>query len=162
MNNLAKTAWIILIGLILTLLIKPYYISSLSASLVGRLILIMAILICSKHSITLGILAAFLIFSTTHNMNPFFIEGLDVMKPQPKTTPDQGDDMINTPGTIGAIPSGPGIDKEDIKKAIASKDSKTLPVSDAKSSDDISAHNPALLSNTSSLTEGFCPCAASV
>ena len=55
-----------------------------------------------------------------------------------------------------------GIDKEAIRNTIMAKNSKTIQLdADALKNEDVNAYNPSMLTNTSSMTEGFCPCAAS-
>ena len=55
-----------------------------------------------------------------------------------------------------------GIDKEAIRNTIMAKNSKTIQLdADAMKNEDVNAYNPSMLTNTSSMTEGFCPCAAS-
>ena len=79
--------------------------------------------------------------------------------------------VANGSGSVanGSVANGSGsvangVDKEDIKNAIMSKDSKTIPIdpNTMKSSEDVSAYKPAMLTNSSSLTEGFCPCAGTL
>jgi hypothetical protein len=55
-----------------------------------------------------------------------------------------------------------GIDKEAIRNTIMAKNSKTIHLdANAMKNEDVNAYNPSMLTNTSSMTEGFCPCAAS-
>ena len=55
-----------------------------------------------------------------------------------------------------------GIDKEAIRNTIMAKNSKTIQLdANAMKNEDVNAYNPSMLTNTSSMTEGFCPCAAS-
>lgn len=55
-----------------------------------------------------------------------------------------------------------GIDRETIKDAVASKPSNSLPITPSGSTENVKPSSSELSSNKSSLTEGFCPCAASV
>jgi len=60
--------------------------------------------------------------------------------------------------------SNSGMDKEDIKNAIQSLSSSTIPI-DKKtfiSSENVQPSTSSMLTNKASLTEGFCPCAANV
>ena len=60
--------------------------------------------------------------------------------------------------------SNSGMDKEDIKNAIQSIPSSSIPV-DKKtfnSTDNVQPSTSSMLTNKASLTEGFCPCAASI
>jgi hypothetical protein len=55
-----------------------------------------------------------------------------------------------------------GVDKETIKTTIASKPSNSLPVASTSSSENVQPFTSGMMNNKASLTEGFCPCAASV
>lgn len=60
--------------------------------------------------------------------------------------------------------SNSGMDKEDIKNAIQSIPSSSIPV-DKKtfnSTDNVQPSTSSMLTNKASLTEGFCPCAANI
>jgi hypothetical protein len=49
-----------------------------------------------------------------------------------------------------------------MSEQVRPKASTMIPIDKtAMASEEVSAHTPSMMSNTSSLTEGFCPCAAS-
>ena len=56
------------------------------------------------------------------------------------------------------------MDKEDIKNAIQSIPANSIPVdkNTFNSSDNVQPSTSSMLTNKASLTEGFCPCAASL
>ena len=69
---------------------------------------------------------------------------------------------MNTNANANANANTNGIDKEAIRNTIMAKNSKTIQLdADAMKNEDVNAYNPSMLTNTSSMTEGFCPCAAS-
>jgi hypothetical protein len=64
--------------------------------------------------------------------------------------------------TMNTNPISNGIEKEAIRNTIMAKYSKTIQLdANAMKNEDVNAYNPSMLTNTSSMTEGFCPCAAS-
>jgi hypothetical protein len=60
--------------------------------------------------------------------------------------------------------SNTGMDKEDIKNAIQSISANSIPVdkNTFNSTDNVQPSTSSMLTNKASLTEGFCPCAASI
>jgi fructose-specific phosphotransferase system component IIB len=60
--------------------------------------------------------------------------------------------------------TGTGMDKEDIKNAIQSISASSIPVdkNTFNSTDNVQPSTSSMLTNKASLTEGFCPCAASI
>ncbi len=153
------------IFLVIVLAIKPELVNDMYSSILGRLVLLGTVIFFSMNNFTLGLLVALVIISGL-NQYGSFVEGMDNI----------GDDVSGEKGTKEIITASKekklselkeenaeGIDKEDIKNAIMSKDSKTIPVDKSMtSSDEVSAHTPSMITNSSSLTEGFCPCASSL
>ncbi len=164
------------VALAIILAIKPIMIYNIYSTILGRIILIGIVIFMSMNNITLGLLVCLIIIAASNQFGSL-VEGLDNI----------GEDNSSTTGkqtvlTKSAVESSNttasdenkriselkekaaelGVDKEDIKDAIASKDSKTLPIGSKASSDDVSAFKESMLTKTSTLTEGFCPCAASV
>jgi hypothetical protein len=70
----------------------------------------------------------------------------------------------NTTTTASTSDSNMGMDKEDIKNAIQSMPANSIPTDKSmfNSNDNVQPLTASMLTNKSSLTEGFCPCAASV
>ena len=69
---------------------------------------------------------------------------------------------LNTNMNTNSNANSNGIDKEAIRNTIMAKNSKTIQLdANAMKNEDVNAYNPSMLTNTSSMTEGFCPCAAS-
>lgn len=70
----------------------------------------------------------------------------------------------NTTTTTSTTDSNMGMDKEDIKNAIQSMSANSIPTDKSmfNSNDNVQPLTSSMLTNKSSLTEGFCPCAASV
>lgn len=172
--------------LFLILLINPLFISNLYNTILGRIILIFIVLFCASYNVTMGLLASLILILS---LNKFIlIEGLDNQNASnPIPTPDtvgsidessvgsipvvtrSTDTTItgNKKGTKNYMDDGllnQGIDVNDIQHNIQPMSSNSIPI-DAKtmtSSENVTAHTPSMLNNSSSLTETFCPCAASV
>jgi hypothetical protein len=72
--------------------------------------------------------------------------------------------QANTTTTTSTTDSNMGMDKEDIKNAIQSMPANSIPTDKSmfNSNDNVQPLTSSMLTNKSSLTEGFCPCAASV
>jgi hypothetical protein len=63
---------------------------------------------------------------------------------------------------INSIQSTGGVDAVQMSEQVRPKPSTMMPVDKtAMLSNEVSAHTPSMVTNSSSLTEGFCPCAAS-
>lgn len=78
------------------------------------------------------------------------------------TTPVNVDSAKQKISDLKAKAVTAGIDKEAIRNTIMSKDSKTIQIDPSvMKNEDVNAYNPSMLTNTSSIVEGFCPCAAS-
>lgn len=167
--------------LVATLAISPKSLYNIYDNILGKIILIGIIVFLSKHNVTLGLLGVLCIIIVLNNYGSF-VEGMDTI---------DSTNSISTPGTVGddnlPQPVGPnvkrvitkdeaqkklnelkekaneaGIDINDIKDALASKQSNSIPVSKTDavgSTDSVQAFTPSML--TSSTTEGFCgACAA--
>lgn len=173
------------VSLAIILAINPRMIHEIYNTILGRLVLICIIIFVSMHNVTLGLLLALVVIVLSKEFGSL-TEGMDNI-----STPDTiGEDNENITGKQQVLTkdatknvtnnvtkdkvknkisdlkqniSELGIDKEDIRNSILPKDSKTIPVSDdATSSGEVDAFTPSMITNSSSLTEGFCPCASSV
>jgi len=82
----------------------------------------------------------------------------DSLKEKAKTNPNPNP----TISELKAKAASNGIDRETIKDAVASKPSNSLPITPSGSTENVKPSSSELSSSKSSLTEGFCPCAASV
>ncbi len=149
MNTKEKSIVALNVLLIIVLAVKPDMVTNMYSSILGRLVLIGAVIFFSMNNLTLGLLVALVIIS---GLNQFgsFTEGME-NKIEVITSVDK-DKATETVATISEPTVG--VDKEDIKNAIMAKDSKTIPVSDKMTaSTEVSASTPDILS-TSKL-EGF-------
>jgi hypothetical protein len=118
------------------------------------------------NNLTLGLLIALAVIAASNQFAPF-VEGMEtigednttVKGTQPVLTGEAAKKLEEAKKKAEEL----GVDKEDIKNAIASKESKSIPLDpNSKNSEEVSPFKSSMLTNSSSLTEGFCPCAASV
>jgi len=124
----------LLVFLILILLVRPSVFQNLYSSVLGRILLIFAVIFFAMNSITLGLLCALVIIIAS---SMYFTEGLETMnnasktnataavaQPSPKTEtpkPKQNTESKQKPETTG-------VDLETIKETIQPKASSSLPV----------------------------------
>jgi hypothetical protein len=154
------------VALIIILAVNPKIVNDIYSTILGRLFLIGIVMFFSIHNITLGLLVALTVI-TALNQFSSFVEGFE----SPVTIGEEnvpitgGQKVLSNKQTISNLKSNAaaiGIDKEDIKNAIMSKDSKTIQLDpNIMKNDDVSAFNPNMLTKTS-LAEGFCPYAGLV
>ena len=156
--------------LVIILGLNPKMVNNIYRTILGRLFLICIVIFFSMNNTTLGLLVALAIIAASNQFGSF-VEGMDTME----TSTTVGEENVTTTGeqkvmTASAtedakkrisdlkekISEGTsGIDKEDIKAAIMSKDSKQIPVdTNMNSSDEVSASSSAML-NPSAKLEGF-------
>jgi hypothetical protein len=149
MNTKEKSIVALNVLLIIVLAVKPDMVTNMYSSILGRLVLIGAVIFFSMSNVTLGLLVALVIIS---GLNQFgsFTEGME-NKIEVTTSVDK--DKLKEKVTV-VRDAVVGVDKEDIKNAIMAKDSKTIPVSDKMTtSNEVSASTPTML--TTSKLEGF-------
>ena len=155
-----KSAFAILLGMVIILAINPRMIYSIYDNILGRLCLICIVLFLSMKNTTLGLLATLVIIISLNQFSTF-VEGMengsDTSDPattnEPATTDNTGqtigdDNVPNTgrvrvltkttvtSGTIGnnqtisqlkEKAASIGVDREDIRNAIAAKSEKAFP-----------------------------------
>jgi hypothetical protein len=162
---------VIFLALIVILAVNPKMVNNIYNTILGRLFLISIVIFLSMKNITLGLLVALIIIS---GLNQFgsFVEGMETMP----TSTTVGEENIPTTGKqivltdaetqkldtakqkvsdLKAKAAASGIDKEDIKNAIMSKDSKTIQSDpNMTSNENVDAFTTNMLT-PSTLTEGF-------
>jgi len=176
MSIKTKSILALFVALAIILAVKPRIINNIYNTVLGRLFLIIVVIFFAMHNVTLGLLVVLAIILVTNQFSNF-TEGMETMATPgtigEENVPITGKQKVltrdaekksstssNSP-TISELKANAvnGVDKEDIKNAISSKDSKTIPTdpNTMKSSENVNAHT-----SKSLLTESFCPCAASV
>jgi hypothetical protein len=166
MSMKMKSISALFIALIIILIVSPRTIHNVYNSILGRVVLIGIVIFFSMNNLTLGLLIALAVIAASNQFAPF-VEGMEtigednttVKGTQPVLTGDAAKKLEEAKKKAEEL----GVDKEDIKNAIASKESKSIPLDpNSKNSEEVSPFKSSMLTNSSSLTEGFCPCAASV
>ena len=175
-----KGALGLFILLVAVLVISPRFLYNIYDNILGKVVLLVVIAFLAKQNVTLGLLGVLCLIIVLSKYDGF-VEGFT-----------DSNSNITTPGTVGEDnvpkPVGPsvkkvitkeeaqkklselkekaneaGVDINDIKDALASKASNSIPVSkdSVSSSESVQAFTPSML--TSSTIEGFCgACAAAV
>lgn len=148
------------IGILFALLvglafIKPVFIAQLYGNVLGRAVLILGILMFAMNNLTLGALSlCAIVFAVSHCSlqvrNSYLLqEGFE----QPTTIGDDNADAGK--GTqkvlskkLSELKENIGVNKEDIKNAIMSKSSKSIPVdASMTSSDEVDAASSEMLNS---------------
>jgi hypothetical protein len=160
------------VALVIILAVNPTVVNNIYGSLLGRLFLVCVVILFAMNNTTLGLLAALAII-TALNQFGSFTEGMENGTPTTigeENVDTTGNQIVLTNSAAEAakkkiselkqsVADGTiGIDKEDIKSAIMSKDSKTIPVAEnMTSSSEVSASTSSMLNQSSASLEGFSP-----
>lgn len=154
MSIKTQSIWALFAVLVIILAIHPRIINNIYGSILGRLLLVGMVVFFAMNNTVLGLLVALSIITA---MNQFgsFVEGMENNNTDKQTV--LTDSAVKN--TISKLKQeiSEGVDKEDIKMAIASKSSKQIPVDPTmNNSSDVSASSPDILNPTSkSSKEGF-------
>ncbi len=168
-----KYALAILFGMVIILAINPRMIYSIYDNILGRLVLIGIILYLSINNTTLGLLATLVIIISLNQFSTF-VEGMENSSDTSQTIgeeniPDTGNVKVLTKAAVSSTLIGngqkisdlkekaanAGVDKEDIKIAIAAKSEKEFPQPTSGSSENAMPATEGMLNRNSSLTESF-------
>ena len=156
-----QTMGVLFLVVIIILAVIPKIVHQFYNTILGRVLLISIVIYFTMNNMTLGLITA-LVIITASNQFGSFVEGME------NNGETIGDDNSNT--NVDSVTqkiltkseaikdkkneANAGFDKEDIKAAIASKDSKTIPIdNNMNSSEEVSAFTSGML-KTSPL-EGF-------
>jgi len=165
------------VALVVILAVSPKIVNNIYSSVLGRLFLVCVVIFFSMNNTILGLLVALVIITASNQFGSFVESSLkEGMENQPPIT--VGEENTNTTGEQTVLTKSAadaakqklsdlkqnitqgtsGIDKEDIKAAIASKDSKQIPVDanmNNNSTGEVSASSSAMLNPSSASFEGF-------
>jgi hypothetical protein len=134
-----ETMEILFFIFIIILAVFPKQVHHFYKSMLGRLVLISIVVYFTVNNMTLGLLMALVIIAASNQFNPF-IEGMT----SPKTVGEDNEEKEEKKG----------VSKEDIKIAVTSKASNSIPVSTkAASNEEVSASTESMLNP--SMSEGF-------
>jgi len=171
MSMQIKGSLAILLGMVITLAINPRMIYSIYDNILGRLVLICIVVFLSMNSTTLGLLATLIIIMSLNQFSTF-VEGMENaeqtigednvpntgnIKVLTKSAVKDGTEQTTGTGqTISELKeTAAGVDKEDIKMAIAPKSEKAFPQATSGSTENTMPATEATLKKNGSLTETF-------
>lgn len=171
-----KSIAALFVVLVIILAVDSRIIHNVYNSILGRFFLVAILVFFSMNNLTLGLLFALVIISASNQFIPF-VEGMEnstTTTTDTTTTAPSSEQLNQIKAKLQEVKNqvrtqaqaqaeAQGVNQEDIKNAIASKQSNSISVDkNTMKSEDVSAHTPSMINNSSTLTEGFCPCAASV
>jgi hypothetical protein len=152
------------VALVIILAVNPKVINNMYSSLLGRLFLVCVVIFFAMNNTTLGLLVALAVI-TASNQFGSFVEGMEN-----GSSITIGEDNNDTTGSqtvltnsaaeaakkkisdlkTAAMDGTIGVDKEAIKTAIMSKDSKQIPISPNinSSTEDVSASSSGMLTDS--------------
>lgn len=160
---------VMFVVLIFILAVNPRIVNDIYSSILGRLFLVSIVIFFSMKSVTLGLL---LILTIIAGLNQFgkFVEGfsdmpttvgddnVSIIGKQKVLTNNESEKLNNAKQKISELKaniSSSGIDKEDIKNTIMSKDSKSIQLDpNVMKNENVEAFVQNMLKQ-STLTEGF-------
>ena len=165
------------VALVIILVVNPKAVNNMYSSLLGRLFLVCVVIFFAMNNTTLGLLAALAVITALNQFGSFVesplpsVEGMENQTATPigeENTDTTGGQIVLTKSAVDAakkkisdlkqsVADGTtGIDKEDIKAAIMSKDSKTIPVNPTmNNSTEVTPSSSSMLNSSKSTFEGF-------
>jgi hypothetical protein len=164
-----KGSLAILLGMVLILAINPRMIYSIYDTILGRLVLIGIVLFLSMNSTTLGLLATLVIIISLNQFSTF-VEGMEnATTIGDDNVPNTGNVKVLTKSAVTSLDNTSGsktiselkeaatagVDREDIKMAIAPKSEKAFPQPTSGSTENTMPATEATLKKNGSLTETF-------
>lgn len=161
MTNKMKGMVALLVALILTFLLNPQIITNIHNTLLGRLFLISIIIYLSMNNTTLGLIVALIIIAASNQFGSF-VEGMENQTVGEENTETIGEKKLLTKSAVkkklGELKEEDidGIDKEDIKTTLMSKESNTIPVDkNGNASSEVDPSSSGMLNPSASKLEGF-------
>jgi len=186
-----KSIFFIFIILVIILTFNPRMIYNFYKTILGRTVLIGLIIFLAMNNISLALIVSFIIILVLNNYGNF-VEGFDNIETPDtigeENVPITGKQVVYTKGaTVAAAkkkiselkqlkqlkqanipstsstPSKDGIDTTSLQESVKSVPANSIPVNPKDfRSEDVKPFSQSMLTNDSSLTEGFCPCAAAL
>lgn len=144
-----QTMLVLFLVFIIILAVFPKPLHRFYKTILGRIVLISIVIYFTVNDMTLGLLMALVIIAAANQFSPF-VEGMEIQETGQGTKQGQGETIGDDNEEVK--PKVQGVDKEDIKIAVMSKASNSIPVK-TTTSEDVSASTEGLLG--SSRLEGF-------
>jgi hypothetical protein len=143
MYNKKHTIGVIFAALIIILAMNPKIVHNMYEKILGRIFLICLIVFFASNNTTLGLLIVLIIITATNQFGSF-VEGFEEKDKLIVLTKSATEESVQ------------GVDKEVIKNAIMSKDSKSIPVDEnMNKSSEVKASSVGLLAPNMAKLEGF-------
>ena len=156
------------VALVIILAINPTIVHNMYGSILGRLFLVSIVIFFAINNITLGLLIVLTII-TALNQYGSFVEGMlplvEATLPLVEGMENETVDTTKTEENVSKKKSElenkianetMGIDKEDMKVTMMSKDSKQIPLDpNMNKSTEVNAASSGMLNSTSATLEGF-------
>jgi hypothetical protein len=168
------------VGLVIVLAISPRFVYNIYQTVVGKLVLLVILSFFAMKNVTLGLLFALCLIVLSVQYGSL-TEGMETIQ-TPGTIGE--DNTIDTSGNkislatkeqakqnaeqkisdLKAKIQNSGLNVTAIEDSIRAKASQTIPVDKQQtfSNEHVSPFTSGMLTNGTNLTEGFCPCAASI
>jgi hypothetical protein len=149
------------VALVIILAINPTIVHNMYSSILGRLFLILIVIFFSINNITLGLLIVLTIITALNQYGSFVEATLPLVEGMENTTIDTSKTQENISKKKSELENNianetVGIDKEDMKVTIMSKDSKQIPIDhNMNKSIEVNAASSGMLNSTSAKLEGF-------
>jgi hypothetical protein len=160
--------------LVIILAISPRFVYDIYQTIVGKLIILCILIFFSMKNVTLGLLIALCLIILSRQFNTL-TEGMNNNQTSTTigedNTSDASGNKINVAtkeeaeqkiSDLKAKIQNSGLNVTSIEDSIRAKASQSIPVDKQtiSSSENVSPFTSGMLTNNTSLTEGFCPCAA--
>jgi len=149
------------VALVIILAINPTIVHNMYSSILGRLFLILIVIFFAINNITLGLLIVLTIITALNQYGSFVEATLPLVEGMENTTIDTSKTEENISKKKSELENNitnetAGVDKEDMKVTMMSKDSKQIPIDhNMNKSIEVNAASSGMLNSTSAKLEGF-------
>jgi hypothetical protein len=149
------------VALVIILAINPTIVHNMYSSILGRLFLILIVIFFAINNITLGLLIVLTIITALNQYGSFVEATLPLVEGMENTTIDTSKTEENISKKKSELENNitnetAGVDKEDMKVTMMSKDSKQIPLDpNMNKSIEVNAASSGMLNSTSAKLEGF-------
>jgi hypothetical protein len=146
------------VALVIILAINPTIVHNMYSSILGRLFLILIVIFFAMNNITLGLLIVLTIITALNQYGSFVEATLPFVEGMENKTIDKEENISKKKSELenSITNETAGIDKEDMKVTMMSKDSKQIPLDpNMNKSIEVNAASSGMLNSTSAKLEGF-------
>jgi len=149
------------VALVIILAINPTIVHNMYGSILGRCFLVSIVIFFAMNNITLGLLIVLTIITALNQYGSFVEATLPLVEGMENETIDTTKTKENVSKKKSELENKianetMGIDKEDMKVTMMSKDSKQIPLDpNMNKSTEVNAASSGMLNSTSATLEGF-------